>query len=127
MDVGRAWPELKGHLIHSALTRNEATHTLLDVGRPEEHLGVKTPWPGLFCCGDWVRDRNPAMFLERACVTGIQAANTVLNDLGREPWPLLTHPQPEALAAMMELWMYRVRQSMRHRRRAKKISDYPHL
>jgi isorenieratene synthase len=119
VDVGHVWPELKGHLIHSTLTRNEATHTLLDVGRPEEHLAVRTPWPGLFCCGDWVRDRNPAMFLERACVTGIQAANAILDGLSLEPWPLLTHPQPEPLAAMMELWMYRVRQSMRQRRQAR--------
>jgi uncharacterized protein with NAD-binding domain and iron-sulfur cluster len=123
VDVGRAWPELKGHLIHSTLTRNEATHTLLDVGRPEEHLGITTPWPGLFCCGDWVRGCDPSMFLERACVTGVQAANAILGDLGLEPWPLLTHPQPEALAGMMELWMYRVRQGMRRRRTAKGVVD----
>lgn len=119
VDVGRAWPELKGHLIHSTLTRNEPTHTLLDVGRPEEHLGVTTLWPYLFCCGDWVRDRNPSMFLERACVTGIKAANAVLDDLSLEPWPLLTHPQPEAFAGMMELWTYNVRRSLRRRRAAK--------
>ena len=51
-DVTRAWPELKGSVLHAAVTRNDATHTLLHAGRPEEHLGVVTPWPGLFCCGD---------------------------------------------------------------------------
>ena len=116
MDVGRAWPELKGHLIHSALTRNEATHTLLHVGLPDEHLGVETPWPHLYCCGDWVRDRNPAMFLERACVTGIKAANAVLNDLALEPWPLLSYPQPEAVARRVEAFMRGVRHIMRQRR-----------
>jgi uncharacterized protein with NAD-binding domain and iron-sulfur cluster len=120
VEVGRAWPDLKGHLIHSTFTRNEPTHTLLDVGRSEEHLGVATPWPHLFCCGDWVRDRNPSMFLERACVTGIKAANAVLDDLSLEPWPLLTHPQPERFAGMMELWAYSVRRSLRRRRQARR-------
>jgi isorenieratene synthase len=112
-DVSRAWPELKGHVIHSTLTRNEATHTLLHVGFPEEHLAVETPWPNLYCCGDWVRARTPAMFLERACVTGVQAANAVLRDLGREPWPLLPHPEPEALARRLESLMRGVRGIMR--------------
>ncbi len=117
MDVGRAWTELKGHLIHSTLTRNEATHTLLHVGLPEEHLAVTTPWPRLYCCGDWVRDRNPAMFLERACVTGIKAANAVLGELGLEPWLLLPHLQPEALARRVEAAMRGVRRAMRPRGR----------
>jgi carotenoid phi-ring synthase / carotenoid chi-ring synthase len=117
LDVGRAWPELKGHLIHSALARNEATHTLLHVGVPDEHLGVETPWPHLYCCGDWVRDRNPAMFLERACVTGIKAANAVLNDLALEPWPLLSYPQPEAVARRVEAFMRGVRRAMRRSKR----------
>jgi len=115
MDVGRAWPELKGHVIHSALTRNEAAHTLLHVGLPDEHLGVETPWPHLYCCGDWVRDRNPAMFLERACVTGIKAANAVLRDAGLEPWPLLAYSQPEAVARRVETFMRGVRRLMRPR------------
>jgi len=115
VDVNRAWPELKGHLVHSMLSRNEATHTLFQVGLPHEHLGVVTPWSRLFCCGDWVRDRNPAMFLERACVTGILAANAALSDLGLEEWPVLTHPQPEWLAGQIELGMYQIRKSMRRR------------
>jgi isorenieratene synthase len=116
VDVNRAWPELKGHLVHSMLARNEATHTLFQVGLPDEHLSVVTPWPHLFCCGDWVRDRNPALFLERACVTGILSANAVLRELGLEEWPVLTHTQPEWLAGQIELGMYQIRKSMRRRR-----------
>jgi hypothetical protein len=59
------------------------------------------------------------MFLERACVTGIKAANAVLGDLDLEPWPLLTHPQPEPFAGMMELWVYNLRRNLRRRREAR--------
>ena len=116
LDVYRAWPELKEHLIHSTLACNEATHTLFQVGLPDEHLGVATPWPRLLCCGDWVRDRNPAMFLERACVTGIKAANAALADLGLEEWPVLAYPQPEWLARQVSRGMFGIRKSMRRRR-----------
>jgi hypothetical protein len=60
-----------------------------------------------------VRGRNSAMFLERACVTGILAANAVLQGLGLEEWPVLTHPQPEWLAGQIESIMYQIRKSMR--------------
>jgi len=116
VDVGRAWPELKGHVIHSEITRNDPTHTLLDVGRPTEHLAVHTPWPHLFCCGDWVRDPNPALFLERASTTGIKAANAVLAERGLPPWPLLEHPEPEPLAAWIEQEMRAVRMALLRRR-----------
>jgi hypothetical protein len=59
------------------------------------------------------------MFLERACVMGIKAANAILDDLDLEPWSLLTHPQPEAFAGMLELWTYNVRRNLRRRREAK--------
>jgi len=114
-DIKRAWPELEGHLIHSTISRNQATHTLPDVGRPTEHLAINTPWPELFCCGDWVRDRNPALFMERACVTGIKAANSVLAECGLKVWPLLPHPDPEPLAALIERGMRSTRLALRRR------------
>jgi isorenieratene synthase len=116
-DVTRAWPELKGHVLHAAVTRNDATHTLLHAGRPEEHLGVVTPWPDLFCCGDWVRDSNPAMFMERACITGIKAANAVLQARELASWPLLAAPRPEMLAWAVEMEMRGVRERIKARRR----------
>ncbi|MBN1873483.1 MAG: FAD-dependent oxidoreductase, partial [Anaerolineae bacterium] len=121
VDATRAWPELRGHIIHSVVTRNEATHTLLHAGRPEEHLGVVTPWSGLYCCGDWVRDANPAMFMERACVTGIKAANAVLDSHGLEPWPLLHQVQPEPLAWLIEIQMRHARTWLRERRSKSKL------
>jgi isorenieratene synthase len=102
IDTYRAFPELRGQLLHRVLLRNEATHTLFSVGQPGEHLGIETPWPGLFACGDWVYHPAPALYLERAATTGIAAANALLASLDMEPWPILSHPEPEWLAGKME-------------------------
>lgn len=111
-DTYRAFPELRGQLLHSILQRNQATHTLFSVGEPDEHLGISTPWPGLFACGDWVYHPAPALYLERATTTGIAAANALLESLNMEPWPILPHPEPEWLAGKMSNGLYRIRQMM---------------
>jgi isorenieratene synthase len=117
IDTYRAFPELRGKLLHSVLLRNEATHTLFSVGEPGQHLGIETPWPGLFACGDWVYHPAPALYLERAATTGIAAANAVLSSLGLEPWPLLSHPQPEWLAGKMEKSLQRLRLALLRRKK----------
>ncbi len=111
-----AFPELRGHKIYQVLQRNPATHTLFGVGPAERHLGIETPWPGLFCCGDWVRHANPALFLERATVTGIAAANAVLRLNQLQEWPLLPHPRPEPFVGWIENVMRFGRRSRRARR-----------
>ncbi|MFQ5614501.1 MAG: FAD-dependent oxidoreductase [Anaerolineae bacterium] len=116
-DTYRAFPELRGRLLHSTLLRNQATHTLFAVGDPGQHLAVKTPWPGLFACGDWVYHPTPALYLERATITGIAAANALLSSLDMEPWPILSHPEPEWLAGKLERGLWRVRQAMLRNRR----------
>jgi carotenoid phi-ring synthase / carotenoid chi-ring synthase len=115
-DVGRAFPELRGRPLRAVIQRNEATHTLFTVGAPGEQLAVETPWPGVSACGDWVYHPAPALFLERAATTGIAAANRVLERLGREPWPLLAHPEPEWLAGRLARVMGRVRRRVTRRR-----------
>ncbi len=120
VDTHRAFPELRGYLLRSVILRNEATHTLFSVGQPDEHLGIETPWPGLYACGDWVAHPAPALYLERATTTGIAAANALLVSLGLEPWPLLPHPQPEWLAGKMEKGLRWLRQAMLKRKLAKK-------
>jgi isorenieratene synthase len=97
-EVLSSFPELRGHVVCQHLQRNPASHTLPSVGPAAQHLGIVTPWPNLFCCGDWVRHPSPAFFLERACVTGIVAANAVLQTSGRPAWPLLEYLPPEPLA-----------------------------
>jgi isorenieratene synthase len=104
-DVLTAFPELRGHLLHQVLQRNPPTHTLFGVGAADRHLGIRSPWPGLLCCGDWVRHPSPAFFLERACVTGIEAANAVLADRELPPWALLDYLPPEPLAGWIEKGM----------------------
>ena len=108
-DVVKAFPELRGQLVHGALQRNPATHTLFYIGAASRHLGVVTPWPGLYCCGDWVRLDTPSLFLERSCVTGITAANEVLTVRGKPPAPLLAYPPTERTAAILEVALRDVR------------------
>jgi isorenieratene synthase len=116
-DAQMAWPELRGHRIFGHIQRNSASHTLPAVGPEEKHLGTLTPWEGLFCAGDWVYHPAPAFFLERACLTGIEAANAVLEARGLEPWPLLAYLPPEPLAAWIEHLMQRGRGRIRTKRK----------
>ncbi|MGH2521228.1 MAG: FAD-dependent oxidoreductase [Anaerolineales bacterium] len=104
-DLYRAFPELRGHLRAHSLQRNAPTHSRLVVDRPERWLGVRTPWPNLWACGDWVRGPWPCLFLERACVSGIEAANAVLESLDLEPFPVLDYSEPEWLAGKIQHWL----------------------
>jgi hypothetical protein len=116
-DFYRAFPELKGHLIRPHLQRNAATHTLPALGARGTHLGIESPWKNFFCAGDWVRHETPAFFLERACVTGIEAANCVLRAKGLEKFDLNSYPAPEPLAAWIESLMMTGRKNRRGKRK----------
>jgi isorenieratene synthase len=118
-DVYRSYPELRGHLIFQHLQHNAAVHTLPSLGPKNKHLGIQTPWPGLFCAGDWVRDPLPSFFLERACGTGIKAANLVLKSHGLETWPLLEYLPPEPFAGWIEKRMRQGRKSLNEKRKKK--------
>ena len=115
-EVGAVFPELRGKRKYAAFQRNTTAHTLFGLGPANRHLAVKTPWPGLLCCGDWVRHPEPALFLERACVTGIAAANLILEERGLQPWPVLLYPPPEPLAGWIQALMVRGRQARRRRK-----------
>jgi isorenieratene synthase len=118
-DVESAFPALRGHRLLHTIRRNPPTHTLFGVGPAHRHLGVETPWQNLFCCGDWVRHPSPAFFMERACVTGIEAANAVLQSRDLPAWPLLTYAPPDPLAGWIEQVMLRGRRRIRKRRQAR--------
>jgi isorenieratene synthase len=115
-DVEQAFPELKGHRIGQHLQRNPETHTLPAVGAKDKYLGIETPWTNLFCAGDWVRHPAPSFFLERACLTGIEAANAVLKSRGLQLWALVEYLPPEPFVAWIEGLMKKGRQ----RRKARK-------
>ena len=114
-DFYRAFPELKGHLIKPHIQRNAATHTLPALGARGTHLGVETPWENFFCAGDWVWLQNPSFFLERACVTGLEAANRVLNARGLNEFDVQGYPPPEPLAGWIESLIMRGRKKRRER------------
>ena len=118
----RAFPELRAGLLHAVLLRNDATHTLFQIGEPGEHLAIETPWPDLFACGDWVYHPAPALYLERATVTGIAAANAALAGRGLEQWPLLAYPQPEWLAGILAAQFRRMRLALLRRKRARQAT-----
>jgi isorenieratene synthase len=93
-EVQRAFPELRGHFVHGVIRENIQTHTCFVVPTAES-LHVETPWPGIFACGDWVGYPTPALWMERASVTGIAAANNVLQASGIELYPIVAPPSPE--------------------------------
>jgi isorenieratene synthase len=117
-DVEQAFPELKGHRIGQHLQRNPETHTLPTMGPKEKYLGIETPWKNLFCAGDWVRHPAPSFFLERACMTGIEAANAVLTSHGLQPWVLVDYLPPEPFVA----WIEKLMRAGRKRRKQKASS-----
>ena len=93
-EVFRAFPELRGHFVHGALRQNSATQTQFIV--PDKNsLHVKTPWQGIYACGDWIGHPNPALWMERCCITGIAAANEVLQKYDAETFTLIPPRKPE--------------------------------
>jgi isorenieratene synthase len=114
-DAEQAFPELRGHRIGQHLQRNPEVHTLPAVGPKEKHLGIETPWKNLFCAGDWVRHPAPSFFLERACLTGIEAANAVLKSRGLQPWALVEYLPAEPFVAWIEKMMVKGRKSRKQR------------
>jgi len=116
-DMQRAHPELRGTLLHQSFQRNAPSHTRFGVGVGPQHLAVQSPWAGISCCGDWVRYPHPALFLERATVTGLAAANAALAALGHAQAPILEALPPEAPARVLERWLRAVRRAAARRRR----------
>ena len=96
-EVTRAWPELKGAFVHGSVRRNSQVHTAFRV-MTDDMLHVHTPWAGMYACGDWVGYDTPSLWMERACTTGIAAANGVLASVGQPPYAVL-YPNPPEPAA----------------------------
>ncbi len=104
-EAHRAWPELKGRLVHGAVRRNEASQPEFVIPRRADSLYVETPWEGISACGDWIGYPTPALNMERSVITALAAANVVIATHGGEVYPIIPARRPEALAALMALAM----------------------
>ncbi len=107
-EVQRAFPSLKGHYVHGAIRRNGRTHPQFLVPAADS-LHVETPWPGVLACGDWIGHPSPAFWMERACVTGIEAANRALRALNAAPWAIIPPRRPELSARVISVVMRALR------------------
>ncbi|MBZ0298734.1 MAG: NAD(P)-binding protein [Anaerolineae bacterium] len=100
-EAQRAFPNLRGHFVHGTVRLNTLDQTLLRIPT-RESLWLNTPWPNLYACGDWIGYPTPSLWLERSTVTGIAAANAVLQAHGLEPFPIQSPRSPEAPARVLE-------------------------
>ncbi|MDX1993033.1 MAG: FAD-dependent oxidoreductase [bacterium] len=101
-DIQRAFPEVRGSFVYGAVRRNSRTHTQFRVPT-NDSLHVETPWPGIYACGDWIGYPSPAMWMERAVVTGIAAANQVLKQHSKAEFPIQQIQPPEPLVRILVL------------------------
>ena len=99
-EAQRAFPSLRGHYVHGTVRLNTLDQTLLRVPT-KDSLHLQTPWPGLYACGDWIGYDTPSLWLERATVTGIAAANQVIAAHGGDPFPIVQPKPPEMPARLL--------------------------
>ena len=118
LDLQRVWPDLRGTVIQQSIRRNPATHTLFSTARAQ--LGTRTPWNGITACGDWIRYPHPALYMERAVVTGIAAANAILAEGGEEEWTIRPADRPEPLVRAFEGVLRWIRRRARAYNRARR-------
>jgi isorenieratene synthase len=121
-DIGRVWPELRSAVLTQSIRRNAATHSLF-AGDSGSGVAVQTPWANLWACGDWVRYPHGALYMERAVVTGMAAANGVLKARGLAVFPIRAVDPPEVLVRGLERalrWVRRRAQRYNRWRRARK-------
>lgn len=94
------FPELAGFSVKHEVFQLKRDFTAFHVGmyasRPETETGV----PGLYCAGDWVKLPYPAMLLECACASGLEAANRILEQDGLRTEPIVSVPLRGVMAGM---------------------------
>ncbi len=100
-DMARAFPEVAGSAVHRTIVRNQASHINFPVGCATAFPKVETSFADLALCGDWIDGGIPVLYMERACQTGIAAANVMLRRSGGLPWPILRPvPPPPHMRAL---------------------------
>ncbi len=101
-DIERGFPEVAGSLVHAAIVRNPPTHINFPVGCALGFPKVESPFANLALCGDWIEGGVPVLYMERACQTGIAAANHILADRGLPPFPILHPAEPRRHMQVLE-------------------------
>lgn len=110
-EVLSAYPELRDTFIHGAIRRNSKTQSVFRIPTANS-LHVRSPYPRIFACGDWIGHPTPSLWMERSCTTAIAAANEVLTIYGCEPYPILEPTPPEPLARWLGAGVYGLRRLM---------------
>lgn len=87
-EVLRAWPELAGQIVHVELGPNERTFDKQGVGHARFQPRARTAVPNLFLAGSWIKTDDAVHDMEKAVVTGLRAANYILDERGRTPFAI---------------------------------------
>jgi isorenieratene synthase len=89
----RAWPELRDQIVHVAIGANERTFDKQGVGHGHFQPRMRTSVPNLLLCGSWIKTDEAVHDMEKAVVTGLRAANALLEQRGLSPYPVRS-PRP---------------------------------
>jgi isorenieratene synthase len=76
-NLRRVFPDLGRAPVHSAIVRNPPTNSAFAPGSDRVLPGVVTPDANLALAGDWIVSGSLSFFMERACHTGLLAANQI--------------------------------------------------
>src|SRR6185369_6348064 len=87
--VERAWPELRGQIIHVESAANERTFDKQGVGHAKHQPRMRTAVANLVLAGSWIKTDDAVHDMEKAVVTGIRAANAILGERGLAATPVL--------------------------------------
>jgi hypothetical protein len=103
-EVLRAWPELRGQIVRIIFGFNGRTFDKQGVGHGRFQPRRRTAVPNLVLCGSWIKTDEAVHDMEKAVVTGLQAANDLLEQRGRDTFPVLSPRPPSSqqrLAALL--------------------------
>ncbi|MEE6259155.1 FAD-dependent oxidoreductase [Plantactinospora sonchi] len=87
-ELAGLWPEVATLPVRDLRARVERQAPAFRPGDHAERPGVVTDADGLWLAGDGIGTDVPSALLERAAVTGIQAANQILRRVGAPPEPV---------------------------------------
>lgn len=102
--VQRTWGNILCAPVFAHVQLNLPTHVVFSPGVMSALPPVTTSFSNLTLCGDWIASPYPALNLERACMTGLDAARQVALELHLEisklPLPLAPFPTASSVAML---------------------------